>query len=479
MVLRQRVGTGLVDLETYKIGSNNRSYTQEAKRINLTATLENANIATVVAGAYVEVFADRKKYRLSNGSLVETKTDLLLDTFYFLDNSSIDIEVDLDAPISNIVVGGYKYVYTAYLKFVVPSTIDEIEITNLEVHKRERTNLTSYSTTETAVYANYTLGLSAESAKLSSYFPKIKTIDFLTGLFKMFNLTAYYNGSQVVVMTLDNYYAAGNTYDITDYVDTTSTKVSKSVIYSDVDFSFEGQETFATSKANELTLNSYRDFGNEKLNNAHELFDEQFPFDGGKYEVKVPFEKMMYERMIDQESDLNTYHHWGWAVDSSESPMLCKPLLFYPEKVGLGYIVPSAYSLVFDKNVKMQDGSWNTIGGSWDSSGSSVSLINMYIRPSNSTDDDAYTLNFGAEIDEFSLDLNTNSLFDKFYKTYITSVYDKAARIYTFTAYLPSQILNRYELNDTFIIGNREYRINKIKVNLLNGKSELELINKL
>ena len=58
-------------------------------------------------------------------------------------------------------------------------------------------------------------------------------------------------------------------------------------------------------------------------------------------------------------------------------------------------------------------------------------------------------------------------------------IFDKKTRIYKFTAYLPSQILNRYELNDTFIIAGREYRINKIKTNLINGKTELELINKL
>ena len=51
--------------------------------------------------------------------------------------------------------------------------------------------------------------------------PKIKTIDFLTNLFKMFNLVAYKVGSEIRVLPLNEYYEEGLEYDITKYVDTT------------------------------------------------------------------------------------------------------------------------------------------------------------------------------------------------------------------------------------------------------------------
>ena len=45
------------------------------------------------------------------------------------------------------------------------------------------------------------------------------------------------------------------------------------------------------------------------------------------------------------------------------------------------------------------------------------------------------------------------------------------------TAYLPLRILLNYNLNDTFVIANKSYRINTIKTNLLTNKTDLELFN--
>jgi hypothetical protein len=45
------------------------------------------------------------------------------------------------------------------------------------------------------------------------------------------------------------------------------------------------------------------------------------------------------------------------------------------------------------------------------------------------------------------------------------------------SAYLPLNIILKYNLNDIFIIDKTEYRINSIKTNLLTNKSDLELYN--
>ena len=56
---------------------------------------------------------------------------------------------------------------------------------------------------------------------IQDYLPNIKVIDFLSGLFKMFNLVAYskLGDSTIYVETFDDYMTKGVSRDITKYVD--------------------------------------------------------------------------------------------------------------------------------------------------------------------------------------------------------------------------------------------------------------------
>lgn len=112
-------------------------------------------------------------------------------------------------------------------------------------------------------------------------------------------------------------------------------------------------------------------------------------------------------------------------------------------------------------------------------------LLN-YWKPSNtnengsSTTAPAFTLNFDNEIDEWNLQDyggQTNSLFKKFYKTYIEDAFNARKRIFKLTAHLPSSILLNYKLNDRFQIGDKVFTINSIDTNLKTGESKLELLN--
>ena len=111
--------------------------------------------------------------------------------------------------------------------------------------------------------------------------------------------------------------------------------------------------------------------------------------------------------------------------------------------------------------------------------------VTNYWRASNTNEEGtdsvapAFTLNFDNEIDEWNLqdyDGGTNSLFKKFYKSYIEEVFRKDRRLFKVTAYLPNRFLINYRLNNKVRIGNKLFRINSVKTNLLNGKSEMELL---
>ena len=63
---------------------------------------------------------------------------------------------------------------------------------------------------------------------ITEQIPKMKIIDFLSGLFKLFNLTAYVDEFRVlVVRTLDSYYAANTKAPIVidEYIDVTKSDV--------------------------------------------------------------------------------------------------------------------------------------------------------------------------------------------------------------------------------------------------------------
>jgi hypothetical protein len=89
-------------------------------------------------------------------------------------------------------------------------------------------------------------------------------------------------------------------------------------------------------------------------------------------------------------------------------------------------------------------------------------------------------INFFAEINEYTGTTDfTDTLFNVYYKNYITSVFNESNRLTKLTAYLPLSILLNYTLADRFIINGNSYKINSITTNLETGKSELELLNDL
>jgi hypothetical protein len=320
---------------------------------------------------------------------------------------------------------------------------------------------------------------------IKTQFPKIKIIDFLTSLFKMFNLTAYYvpeletseYAGQIRVRTLDNFFLSGKTYDLTRLVDTNKIDVSRNNLFSEINFQFEKPSTFALINANQFRP-KYDEFGVERISNLYSAFiDNPLAFDGGKYDVQPKFEKMLYERMSDQDNEsLITSVLWGWSATENEQPNLTKPILFYP--------ISQDTQIATDENgdtVKIQldlslyDKNGGNIGPIYET-------ITQYYRPSNSLSDYSCTLNFGDEFDEWGVYTNeggtNNSLFYIFYRRYILSIYNKQSRLISLKAYLNTGALMNLRLNDVIVINSRRFRINEIRnINLSTGLADLELMN--
>lgn len=295
---------------------------------------------------------------------------------------------------------------------------------------------------------------------INKQIPDMKILDFLTGLFKMFNLTAYVVNGVIQVKPLNDFYENPTTYDITEFIDVNSSKVDVALPFKDVKFNFKDTKTFLANKFGEL---NNRAWGEIQYNEGQDLAEKE-------YKIEVPFGHLLYERLTDQDTGSLKNIQWGYSVDSNQSPYLGSPLLFYPLAIysssaaPMAFVdavdndnVPTSHKALSDVTVNMPFNTVETLGGF-----------------------NAFQLNFNTEISEWSGNTDHNqSLFIKYYREYIKSVFNTKQRLTKLKAFLPLKILLNYDLGDTFIVAGNEYKINSISTNLLTGESNLELLNKL
>jgi hypothetical protein len=448
-------------------------------------------------------------FRINNGASPITGTTLSLNTVgagFFKFTLSFDVS---DANVKyNIItrdvinkeetvvskVGNTSNEVILFLSTVGTTTFTNA---NIEIEIKSETALTisnislateSSPLSGTNINSTYTISTSPQTSfelLMDQRFPSMKVIDFLTGIFKLFNLTAYYiedptdsDYDKIYVDTLDNFYsdAVNNqltqTITLDKYVDIKQHEVESTLPFTDIDFKFEKTDT-VLMKNHENQFGEI--FGNGEFNvrrNFPDIIDR-----GTKYEIKAPFSHFKYERMLDTgAAGTITDIQWGYCAggefnsDSDVDPptadydtLLVKPLLFYG----------------------VRETSIST-GIAWVNNSTSVESITNYYRPSNGSDEgDAQTaptvqLNFDNEFDEWNrinYHISSNSLYNKFYKSYVEGVFNAARRMFKITAFLPPNILVNYRLNHQIKIQDKMFRINSITTNLITGKSEIELYN--
>jgi len=362
--------------------------------------------------------------------------------------------LDGDNSVTETILAGQNNYNSESLQFEVRS-FSAIEFTStLELNLFNYGSL-SQTRTYTAGTANSGVISNIDYIDVASEMPNIKIIDFLIGLFKMFNLTAYVEDGIIVVNDLNSFYATppNEPFDITRYVDVETSSVNRLDLYANIRYEFKEPSTRLAVKFDELFDFP---FGNEEFN---VVINNRY-IDGTDYLVQLPFEKVIYEKLLDEDDSVYTNIQYGYFVDKNDNSIKGSPLLFY----NCNTTVDVAKPLQF----KSDDGI-------------TPYQLATYNRPSNVKLDGTQTLNFDAENDEFTVGLTTpsyneNSLFEIFHKDYIKNIFDIQSRIIEITALLPLKVLQKYKLNDRFIINGKKYAINKVVSNLMTGRSNLELI---
>ena len=278
---------------------------------------------------------------------------------------------------------------------------------------------------------------------IKSFVPDITVVSFVEGLIKMFNLmviptseTAFY------LQPLPDYYLDGTTHDITKYVNTDSIEINPPSLYKKIAFKYEKSINVLNEAFRGLFNKEYGDLNFENQNSA---FAET-------YEVALPFEDFMFER------ETGTDFITATIFDKDLNAYVPKPSLIYSN--GAQPITP---------NIKISDGT-------------TTNNMDSYIRFSNELElastDLSYTqsLNWGAEISAWFLEINFTGLYDKFYSDYIENLFNQRTRIVKLKANLPTSLLCLIKLKDKIIVSNKRYIINTMTPELTSGDTAFELI---
>ena len=290
---------------------------------------------------------------------------------------------------------------------------------------------------------------------VSDIMPEIKVKDFLAGILRMYNMVIVPSGTSFLLQPLDDWYAAGATNDLQDYIDITEYDVNRPALYREIEFKYQETDQILGFQYQRLYGQGFGDLRSF------------FTFDGEEFIVEVPFECPLFERLTDQHPPTSLTNVLVYKSITSEAnedgtfnPYLGAPVLFY------GYFDDynlAANSLTFVNS----DGTHEQVTVAW------------YANASNrySSAGASHSICFGVDNDPYHLETVNRSLYNTEWVDYITDLYNRSRRIYEVQAVLPLGKMATLEMNDTIIWNNNKYVINNVQLNLTTGKATFELLN--
>ena len=298
--------------------------------------------------------------------------------------------------------------------------------------------------------------------------PKMKIIDFLSGLFNLFNLTAYVNDAgTIVVRTLDSYYAdSTQVYNIDKYLDTTKSTSDVALPFSRINFSYKGLGTLLAKQFNQLTNSGWGSL-------SYTLDGDIFDAPSEAYKIEVPFEHMQFERLYDQGNSppTSTDVQWGFSVNENLQSYIGEPLLFYGIPITNGTSIRIRDTVLTNNVVDIDD---YVIPSNSFSIAPSTSRVNIHFQ--NELNEYLANEPDGLVGGDNALGF-TDTLFQTDYREYIQDVFSLKRRLLKVTAYLPMKVYYKLQLNDLIELGQDRYKINSMKTDLTTGKTEFELLN--
>ncbi len=305
---------------------------------------------------------------------------------------------------------------------------------------------------DSTLYTYSSINTIGSIATITNEMPKIKVLEFLKGIFKMFKAVVIpLDDTNIYINTLKDYYSTGDLIDVTKYIDFKKYDVNRGKIFNEIYFQFEEPETILNKQ---FKINTGFYYGDEEL-----LLEDESgePLDGEQLEYKVPFEQVIYERLTDINDNSSTNIMYGAIIDDNAEETNIKPHIFY-----------NINQPISGKTIAFKDelGVKHELSGNINTASHTIDFVDM-----------PFSTIFGSEFDEWNGNIITNTLYYNYHKKYIESIFNIKRRNWSFSAYLPIYIITTLSLNDVLKIKGNYYRIDNYTVNLLTGETNLNLIN--
>ena len=265
---------------------------------------------------------------------------------------------------------------------------------------------------------------------LTNYMPDMLVSDFVNGILKMFNLTAYSEyGVNYIFEQIEDWYSVGKIKDFSEYT-LTDNEIERVKSFNKVNLTYQKCESILNRQFSDLFAREYGDL------------TYTFSNDGGEYSINLPFENLMFNRFG------GTLLQVGYCLNKDLKPYQPKPIILYKlgNKTASFYIGTTAMT------------QYNVFG-------SDVVENNV-----------PYSLNWGLEISAWYDSVVSDTLFSNYYLRYLNNLYSLKSRLIKTTLKLPLIELINLKLNDRIIIRDRRYVINQFTTDLDTMEVKIELL---
>ena len=285
--------------------------------------------------------------------------------------------------------------------------------------------------------------------EMSDQMPEMKVYDFMIGLVKMFNLVIDpVSRTKFNVEPLDDWYADGSNYDITEHVDISSMKVVKPELHRRIEYKYQESGSYLEE-----------DYRNANGGVGYGDLRADFTFDGSELSNETTFELMKYQKLDDLNNGTTNFLV-GKSIDKEGKPYIGAPVIFYAKDT----LNISSYPIGF----------LDETGRTTTPSNQVYLCANINSRVASSV---TQMLTYGLEVDPFHEQSFSETLYNQFWEDYITDLYSSQRRIYEMKAILPFNVSSKLKMNDKLDINGRRYVINEIQINLRTDEATLELLN--